>query len=224
MGDNTPLLGESVSIYDSEDLFPKANESIGQTADDANYDDQQQASADNWNWRSGYDRAQKATASFMNSRPKHWLVLVLIILDVAGILSDIFIALITCELGVEHDEWVAPTRNGLTIFSLSLSCVFLVELLLSVFADGWSYFSSWLHIFDAFVIVAGFAIDLLEHNVAEEIASLIVILRLWRFVEIVDEFSVEASEQTEEQTGELRKRNRDLEARSAALEAQLGHG
>lgn len=73
----------------------------------------------------------------MNSRTKHWLVLVLIVLDVAGILSDIFIALITCEIGVEHDAWVAPTRNALTVFSLSLSCVFLVELLLELVAGGW---------------------------------------------------------------------------------------
>lgn len=73
--------------------------------------------------------------------------------------------------------------------------------------------------------MVGFAIDLFENNIAEEIASLIVILRLWRFVKIVDEFSVEASEQAEEQTGELRKRIQDLEARNAALEAQLlSHG
>ena len=81
------------------------------------------------------------------------------------------------------------------------------------------YFKSWLHFFDAFVIVVGFAIDLFEHNIAEEIASLIVILRLWRFVKIVDEFSVEASEQTED----LRKRIEDLETRNADLEAQLSH-
>ncbi|KAI1778382.1 hypothetical protein F4818DRAFT_299896 [Hypoxylon cercidicola] len=201
MSDNTPLLG--------------------QDADGARYDDQQHGSAEIWNWKSSYDKAQKATASFMNSRAKHWLILVLIVLDVAGILSDIIIALVTCEVGIEHDEWVAPTRNSLTIISLSLSCVFLVELLLSVFSDGLSYFRSWLHSFDAFVIVVGFAIDLFEHNIAEEIASLVVILRLWRFVKIVDEFSVEASEQAEEQTGELRKRIEDLETRNAALEAQL---
>ncbi|KAI1762151.1 hypothetical protein GGR53DRAFT_432614 [Hypoxylon sp. FL1150] len=201
MSDNTPLLE--------------------QDADSVSHDNQQQGSSDDCTWRSSYDRAQKATSRFMNSRAKHWLILVLIILDIAGILSDIFIALITCEIGVENDEWVAPTRNALTIFSLSLSCVFLVELLMSVFADGWGYFSSWFHIFDAFVIVVGFAIDLFENNIAEEIASLIVMLRLWRFVKIVDEFSVEASEQAEEQTEELRKRIVDLETRNAALEAQL---
>ncbi|KAI1418603.1 hypothetical protein F5Y13DRAFT_3179 [Hypoxylon sp. FL1857] len=188
---------------------------LDQDADDTRHDDYQRKFMDTW--RSGYHRAKVATSRFMNSRAKHWVILVLIILDVAGILSDIFIALITCEIGIEHDEWVAPTRNSLTTFSLTLSCVFLVELLLSVFADGLGYFKSWFHSMDAFVIVVGFAIDLFENNTAEEIASLIVILRLWRFVKIVDEFSVEASEQTED----LRKRIEDLETRNAALEAQL---
>lgn len=64
----------------------------------------------------------------------------------------------------------------------------------------------------------GFAVDLLEHNVVEEIASLVVILRLWRFVKIVDEFSVEASEQTED----LRQRIEDLEKQNRDLRAQIG--
>ncbi|KAI0386699.1 hypothetical protein F5Y04DRAFT_70281 [Hypomontagnella monticulosa] len=194
MGDNTPLLGQDATYEDQRSLARKT-------------------------WASSYHQAQKATVRLMNSRAKHWVVLVLIILDVAGILTDIFIALITCEIGIEDDAWVKPTRNALTIFSLTLSCIFLVELLLSLFADGFGYFKNWLHCFDAFVIVVGFAIDLFEHNIAEEIASLIVILRLWRFVKIVDEFSVEASEQTED----LRKRIEDLETRNADLEAQLSH-
>lgn len=65
--------------------------------------------------------------------------------------------------------------------------------------------------------MVGFAIDLFEHNTVEVIASLVVMLRLWRFVKIVDEFSVEASEQTEE----LRMRIQGLEMRNATLEAQL---
>ncbi|KAI2625940.1 hypothetical protein GGR54DRAFT_637712 [Hypoxylon sp. NC1633] len=200
MADNTPLLGQDP----------------GHTDDD----ESQRRRGFAEKWKSGYRQARAATSGFTNSRAKHWLVLVLIILDVAGILSDIFIALITCEIGVEKEEWVARTRSSLAIFSLSMSCVFLLELLLSVFADGLGYLRSWFHCFDAFVIVGGFAIDLLEHNTAEEIASLIVILRLWRFVKIVEEFSVEASEQTED----LRKQIQDLQTRNAALEAQLSQG
>jgi voltage-gated hydrogen channel 1 len=78
--------------------------------------------------------------------------------------------------------------------------------------------SSWLVCFDAFVIVASFAIDLLENgNVAEEIASLIVVLRLWRLVKLANEFTVEASEQMEE----TRKRLEELEQENADLKEEL---
>lgn len=87
-------------------------------------------------WKGRYRQARRAARRFLNSRTKHWLILTLIILDVAGILSDIFIALITCELGIRHEKWVAPTRASLTEFSLVLSCLFLVELGLSLWAEG----------------------------------------------------------------------------------------
>ncbi|KAI1081120.1 hypothetical protein F5B20DRAFT_72348 [Whalleya microplaca] len=187
---------------------------LGQNADD---DHQQRSGAD---WRLRYRQVRTKSKQFMNSRTKYWVILILIILDIAGILADILIALVTCELGIRYDGWVTVTRSALTNFSLALSCIFMVELTLSLFADGLGYFGSWFHCFDAFVIVVSFAIDLLEHNTVEQIASLIVILRLWRFVKIVNELSVEASEQMEE----LRKRVEVLESRNAALEAQLSRG
>jgi hypothetical protein len=58
---------------------------------------------------------------------------------------------------------------------------------------------------------------LLEHGVAEEIASLIVILRLWRLVKIANEFSVEASEQMED----IKMRLEDLEKENEGLRSQL---
>lgn len=59
-----------------------------------------------------------------------------------------------------------------------------------------------------------FVVDVAEHGgVAEEVASLVVILRLWRFVKIADEFGVEASErwdEMEERVAALEKENADL--------------
>ncbi|KAF2967658.1 hypothetical protein GQX73_g5953 [Xylaria multiplex] len=167
--------------------------------------------------RSYVRRARAQTRRFFSSRTKHWVILTLILLDVAGILADIFIALITCELHRQDEDWVAPTQRALAGFALAMSCVFMVELALSVFADGIKFFSNWFHCLDAFVIVGSFAVDLLEHGIAEEIASLVVVLRLWRFVKIVQEFSVEQEELTEE----LRLRILELEDRAADLEAQL---
>jgi hypothetical protein len=52
-------------------------------------------------------------------------------------------------------------------------------------------------------------IDVLEQGTLEEIGSLIIILRLWRFVKIVDELGVSAEE-----------RNYEIEAKVAALERE----
>lgn len=71
--------------------------------------------------------------------------------------------------------------------------------------------------FDAFVIVVSFIVDLIEHGMIEKIASLIIILRLWRFVKIVDEFSIEASKQMDG----LQRRLDELEAENARLRQQL---
>jgi hypothetical protein len=82
---------------------------------------------------------------------------------------------------------------------------------------------SWFHIFDAAVILVGFIVDVLLHGVLEEIASLVVILRLWRVFKIIEELSVGAQEQMEglearvemleDDKKSLEKRIRELEAR-----------
>lgn len=91
----------------------------------------------------------------------------------------------------------------------------MVELIASVWAFGWryhfpviiiqmtdsdklSYFKSWFHCFDAFIVVAGFITDVVLHGTIEEVASLIVVMRLWRVFKIIEELSVGAQEQTED--------------------------
>ncbi|KAI0110891.1 hypothetical protein GGR51DRAFT_82323 [Nemania sp. FL0031] len=192
MSESTPLFADSVEGYNDR------NESITR------------------NIQSYVHRARAQTQRFFSSRTKHWMILALILLDVAGILTEIFIALITCELHRQDEAWVTPTQDALAVFALTMSCIFVVELILSVFADGFKFFTSWFHQLDAFVILVSFAVDLLQHSIATEIASLIVVLRLWRFVKIVQEFSVEQSEATEA----LRIRIEDLEGQLRDLEAQ----
>lgn len=56
-------------------------------------------------------------------------------------------------------------------------------------------------------------VDVLLHGILEEIASLVVVLRLWRFFKIIEEFSVGAQEQMdglEEKISQLEEENQDL--------------
>lgn len=58
---------------------------------------------------------------------------------------------------------------------------------------------------------------MLLHGVLEEVASLVVILRFWRFFKIVEEFSVGA----EEQMAGLSERIDELEYENSKLKREL---
>lgn len=98
----------------------------------------------------------------------------------------------------------------------------MVELLASIWAFGAAYFKSKFHCFDALIIVAGFVVDVLLRGVIEDVASLVVILRLWRVVKIIEELSVGAQEQMEdliEKVTDLQRENEELKAELKALKA-----
>ncbi|KAK1750821.1 hypothetical protein QBC47DRAFT_87364 [Echria macrotheca] len=164
---------------------------------------------------SDYARWRSQTRGVLASNAKHYLVLGLVALDVGCILADIFIALIACDLQLKGEEWVDRTREALHVVALVFSSLFLAELLVSVWAYGRRFFSDWFHCFDGFIILASFIIDVLTRGILEEIGSLIIILRLWRFVKIVEELSLGASERMEEIEGrvvDLERENLDLKA------------
>jgi ABC-type phosphate transport system auxiliary subunit len=70
------------------------------------------------------------------------------------------------------------------------------------------------------VILVSFISDLLTQGIVEEIASLVIILRLWRFVKIVEELSVGASENMEDieaEAEQLQRENAELKRKLRAL-------
>jgi len=81
------------------------------------------------------------------------------------------------------------------------------------------FFHDWFHCFDALIIVASFTLDVITRGIIEELGSLIIILRLFRFVKIVEELGLGESERLEEmeaKMAELERENSDLRARAAA--------
>lgn len=65
--------------------------------------------------------------------------------------------------------------------------------------------------------MASFLVDVLTHGVVEEVASLIIILRLWRFVKIIEELSVAGSERMED----LEMKIERLEEENSSLRDKL---
>jgi hypothetical protein len=83
-----------------------------------------------------YRRRRRQTQTLLISKEKHYLILGLVALDVMGILADIFIALIACDMGEKNKPLVEHARDGLQLAGLVFSCLFLVELVLCVWAFG----------------------------------------------------------------------------------------
>ncbi|OAA66600.1 ion transporter [Niveomyces insectorum RCEF 264] len=169
-----------------------------------------------------WTRWRRDAQRYLASKEKHYLILALVGLDVVAILTEILVSLVTCEMGTADEPWVDVVLEITKVSGLVISSLFLVELLVTVWAFGWTFFSAWFHCFDAFVILVSFVVDVLAHGVLEEIASLVIVLRLWRVVKIVEEMSVGAEEQMEELEARLEKveqEKAELEQRLRALEA-----
>ncbi|KAL1970001.1 hypothetical protein VTN77DRAFT_6406 [Rasamsonia byssochlamydoides] len=187
----------------------------------------------------GLARWRRDTRAFLSSRWGHYLVLLLVSVDVACIFADFLIELHTCELKQKHrriDPRWGTAQEALGLVSLVFSCLFMLELIAATLSFGLSYFSSKFHVFDSLVIVIAFILDVALRGVVEEISSIVVVLRLWRVFKIIEELSAasaDALEKYEDQVEELRRENRvlkrrlrlddvDIEAAEAEAEAEAG--
>ncbi|KAF2262289.1 hypothetical protein CC78DRAFT_582774 [Lojkania enalia] len=136
---------------------------------------------------------------FFNSKIFHSSILLLVSLDVA------------CLFAV----------------GLVFSCLFVLELLIAIWVFDTEYFKSKFHIFDAAIILVSFFFEVALQGVTEEVASLIIILRLIRVVKIIDEFSVGAEEQMkalEDRLADTKHKNEKLQEEVNRLKAKLGSG
>ena len=85
---------------------------------------------------------RKETRRFLSSKYGHYAVLLLVTLDVSCIFADFLISLYVCDHKCEKGESVGigfhEAQDILGIVSLIFSCLFVVELLASIWAFGFS--------------------------------------------------------------------------------------
>jgi hypothetical protein len=90
--------------------------------------------------------------------------------------------------GQDLPKWL----EVLSHISLGITTFFLIEIPLSIFAFGPKFYNpfgsvphSGLHLFDAFIIGTTFTLEVVLRGREQEVASLLIILRLWRLVKLV---------------------------------------
>lgn len=92
-----------------------------------------------------FNPARHRVQRFLTSKAGHYAVLILVSLDVSCIFADILISLFacekTCKSGANKGAGLEDAQETLGIVSLVFSCLFMAELLASV----WSFGPRWSH-------------------------------------------------------------------------------
>lgn len=143
-------------------------------------------------------------AHLLETKRLHSFVIVLIVIDAACVLADLTYTVLSEDCGGPSDE-LPQWLEVLAHISLVITSFFMIEIPLSLWAFGPSYFNPFgpfihagLHIFDAIIILTTFVLEVALKGRERELAGLLVILRMWRLVKLVGGVAVGAGEIAEE--------------------------
>ncbi|KAG5636804.1 hypothetical protein H0H81_006792 [Sphagnurus paluster] len=130
-------------------------------------------------------------AHLLETKRLHSFVIVLIVIDAACVLADLTYTVLSEDCGGPSDE-LPQWLEVLAHISLVITSFFMIEIPLSLWAFGPSYFNPFgpfihagLHIFDAIIILTTFVLEVALKGRERELAGLLVILRMWRLVKLV---------------------------------------
>ncbi|KAI0375043.1 hypothetical protein BV20DRAFT_961301 [Pilatotrama ljubarskyi] len=194
--------------------------------------------------KSTYQHYKIRTAQLLESTPLHYTVIALVLIDSVCVLADLAYTFLSEDCAPIEGPDTPLWLNILANLSLVITSLFLVEIPVTIWALGIQYYNpagpvthASLHFFDAVVILTTFILEVGLRGRERELASLLVILRLWRLVKLVQGIAVSAGELDERQAKELartryqlreaeaslqalRQENHELRARIASLEAR----
>ncbi|KAL1944578.1 hypothetical protein VTO73DRAFT_3008 [Trametes versicolor] len=176
--------------------------------------------------KSTYQRAKIRTAEVLESTPLHYSVISLVLIDSACVLADLAYTFLSTDCtpieGPETPLWL----NILANVSLVITTLFLAEIPFTLWALGAQYYNprgpvvhAILHLFDALVILTTFILEIVLRGRERELASLLVILRLWRLVKLVQGIAVSAGELDEQQAEQLAETREQLNDALKSLHA-----
>jgi hypothetical protein len=126
-------MSSSADSSSSQPLLHTDREAASSNSQDREAENMQQRTT---RYKKAYNICRQRIQDFLSSRAQHYTVLSLVSFDLLGIFADIIINLYQCDEGDTSPVW-DDVRDGLGIAGLVFSCLFMLELILSVWAFGW---------------------------------------------------------------------------------------
>jgi Ion transport protein len=118
-----------------------------------------------------------------------WTLIGLIVLDLVIVMTEL---LLDCEVVVDKDDMsesqlhsVEVAEEVLHVLSVTILGLFLIEIILRMFAHGRHFFTSIGHLVDAAVVIASFVLELALSGAAKDVVGLLIVLRVWRLGRVI---------------------------------------
>ncbi|GAA5868696.1 hypothetical protein JCM8547_003786 [Rhodosporidiobolus lusitaniae] len=168
---------------------------------------------------SRFDRFRRRLVQDLDAAETHWSILGLAGLDFFFTISELSYAFLrdsSCECTNSCKE--PPLLEMIGLLSTFITTAFVVEIPLDLVAFGPAHYLTakhhWLHLFDAIVVIVAFVLEVVLQGPMSTVASLVIILRLWRIMKLLSSLEVSLNEFEEEKAGpELPERIRWREER-----------
>ncbi|KAG8961528.1 hypothetical protein FRC03_005293 [Tulasnella sp. 419] len=196
------------------------------------------------NVESNHERIPKAekwrrkTGELLESQRVHKAVIFLILIDATFAIIDLGYTFLSPSCGgfdpdnPETDVELPVWLEVLAHISLAITTLFLIEIPLAIWAFTWRYYNPFsdayphagFHLLDAFVIIGSFVVEVFLKGKERELASLLIILRLWRIIKLVGGVAVGVGElneaaakellEAQKEIAQLRERIQELESKN----------
>lgn len=173
-----------------------------------------------WWYNESLRSQQKKLAKSLECHTAHIVVIVLTLFDLTLVITDLslFTFFPNDETRPESVEKVEEVFSWTSVGILSL---FTIEQILKLAVFGFTYFYSFWHFLDAFVIIASLILEVLLRGPARETAALLVVFRMWRLVRVMHSVAESINMQHEEQVEKHHKLEKEQHQRIQQLEKQL---
>ncbi|KZV88314.1 hypothetical protein EXIGLDRAFT_839343 [Exidia glandulosa HHB12029] len=167
---------------------------------------------------------RQSLARRLDSNAMHWTVLGLVFVDIAIVVADLSYTFLTERCPPKTGPsplWLYILQN----VSKVITGLFVAEIPLEIYAYGWHFYNPLkfpLHAFDLLVIVATFVFEMVLSGKEQEIAGLVVLLRLWRLVRLAGGVALGVGKWEEDELSELRlelsEKRKELESTQQELQ------
>jgi len=150
-------------------------------------------------------------------------VIILVLLDAAIVVATIIVDDASGKSRKSHTMEIVELV--LHDFSLAILSLFMVEIIVKLFALGLSFFKHKLEVFDACVVIVSFSLDIviLHRNSDGALGGVefIILLRLWRISRIVNGLIVSVKKKSEEKVEILSMQKQELDEQVLQLESKV---